>query len=321
MIDWPNDNDWTRVQIDTDEGFVRTEHLAEIAFVKKGSDRNPYLAKLTLEDGETKDLLWGDYVHVIERGANTSEVRARGMTGTIASNRLSPDSLLEVYFVDVGQGDGVLVRTPDGRHILIDSGLPRSNQLTGKNAADFVDWKFFFDYGEYEIHLDAMVASHSDYDHYGGLWDLVRVDDTEEDPELDTLAVNIDAFYHPGLSRWRKRDPDPFPHKDGLGPNDDGWFVRLLDDRADADGAIIGGASDELGGDWGNFIADLIERNPALTVHRLGVSRELLEGGGVLPVTGNRHSKTSATPGKTPTGTASACGWITIAHASCLLAT
>ena len=283
LLDWPSVNEWTQVSIGTEEGFVRTSHLVEVAFVNKGSARNTYTAKLTLENGEKRDLLWGDYVNVIARGSGECKVRARGSMGTLATSRLMSEPLLEVYFIDVGQGDGVLVRTPDGCHILIDGGLPRSNQLTGKNAADFVDWKFFFDYGDYKIDMDAMIASHSDYDHYGGLWDLVREDDTEEDPELDTLQVNIDAFYHPGLSRWEERDPNPFPHKDDLGPNDDGWFVRLLDNRADADASIVNNAAEELGGDWKNFIADIIECNPAVTVNRLGVRKELLSDGGVLP--------------------------------------
>lgn len=283
LLDWPCDGEWTSVRSGTDVGFSKTEHLVEIAYVNRGDGDNPCLAKLTLDSGETRDLLWGDYLNVVERGPNTCRVRARGSMGTLASDRLMSEALLEVYFIDVGQGDGVLVRTPDGRHMLVDGGLPRSNQMTGKNAADFVDWKFFFDYGDYRIDIDAVVASHSDYDHYGGLWDLVRQDDTEEDPELDALEVRVDTFYHPGLSRWKKGDANPFPHKDGLGPNDDGWFVRLLGDRADTDAALLGAGTEELGGDWKNFISDMVQRNPQLRVQRLGVPGELLAGGGVLP--------------------------------------
>lgn len=52
---------------------------------------------------------------------------------------LGSKALLEVYFIDVGQGDGILIKTPDGRHVMIDGGFPRRNQPIGKNAADFVD--------------------------------------------------------------------------------------------------------------------------------------------------------------------------------------
>lgn len=284
LLGWPSDNQWTKVRISNDEGFVRTEHLAEIAYVgRKSAGDNRFLATLSGDDGRKCHLLWGDHVNVIHRDAAECRVRARGVTGTIPADRLTSDPLLEVYLIDVGQGDGVLVHTPDGRHMVIDGGLPRSNQLTGKNAADFIDWKFFFDYGDYAIHIDALVASHSDYDHYGGLWDLVRLDDPEKDPELDCLKIDIAAFYHPGLSRWKERPANPFEHKDDLGPNDSGWFVRLLGDRADTEAALIEDADDELAGYWGDFIADLIDHNPAITVNRLGVRRELLAGGGILP--------------------------------------
>lgn len=284
LLDWPSGNEWTRIRFGLDEGFVRSAHLVETAYVaKKGSGDDQYLATLAMDGGGSCKLLWGDPVNVIERGPQTCKVRARGLTGTLPADRLTDRPLLEMYIIDVGQGDGVLVRTPDGRHMVIDGGLPRSNQLTGKNAADFIDWKFFFDYGDWKIDIDALVASHSDYDHYGGLWDLVRQDDPAKDPELDCLAVDIKAFYHPGLARWEERPADPFPHRNDLGPNDDGWFVRLLGDRADADTSLVDGAADELGGYWGDFIADVIARNPEVTVERLGVRRELLADGGTLP--------------------------------------
>ena len=285
LLDWPSGAEWTKVRVGNDEGFVRTEHLVEVAYVnRKNSGDDKFVATLISDAGRGCKLLWGDYVNVMERGAVDSRVRARGITGTIPTDRLTSDPLLEVYIIDVGQGDGILVRAPDGRHMVIDGGLPRSYQLTGKNAADFIDWKFFFDYGDYGIDIDALVASHSDFDHYGGLWDLVRQDEPVKDPELDCLEVDIKAFYHPGLSRWKERSGGPFEHRDDLGPNDSGWFVRLLDDRADADATIVKNAPDELGGNWRTFIADLIARNPAVTVNRLGVEKELLAGGGALPV-------------------------------------
>jgi hypothetical protein len=204
------------------------------------------------------------------------------MWGTIEAARLGSDPLLEVYFVDVGQGDGVLVRLPSGKHMVVDGGLPRANQMTGKNLADFVDWKFHDDYGHFRVAVDAMIASHSDYDHYGGLWDLVRMDAAEDD-ELGCVEVVIGEFCHPGLSRWENRPGATPPHKDSLGPNDAGWFVRLLEDRADAGASTVNGAAHELGGDWKRFIADVLQRSAQTILTRLGVDREILQGGGPLP--------------------------------------
>jgi hypothetical protein len=166
--------------------------------------------------------------------------------------------------------------------MLVDGGLPRANQMTGKNIADFVDWKFHNDYGHYRISLGAVIASHSDHNHYGGLWDLVRMDPAE-DNELDCIEVEIDEFYHPGLSRWENRPGAIPPHRDTLGPNEGGWFVRLLADRADAAASVVNGAADELGGDWKRFINDILKRNAHTTFTRLGVDREILQAGGPLP--------------------------------------
>jgi hypothetical protein len=89
-------------------------------------------------------LLWGDRVRVLQRdpSAGRSRVYARGALGWIDDSDLGGEALLELYFIDVGQGDGILVVTPEGHHLLIDGGLERSRQQTGKSAADFVDWKF-----------------------------------------------------------------------------------------------------------------------------------------------------------------------------------
>ena len=128
---------------------------------------------MKLDSGKKRELLWGDLCRNVVINGDEARVTARGAKGTIPASALGGQSLLEFYFIDVGQGDGVLVKTPDNRHILIDAGYNRAKQPTGKNAADFVDWKFVRDYGMDFIELDAMIASHNDADHYGGLWDLL----------------------------------------------------------------------------------------------------------------------------------------------------
>jgi beta-lactamase superfamily II metal-dependent hydrolase len=281
---------WTRVIANSAEGFVASEHVVEIAYVTASIGRDAFTADLAREDATTVKLLWGDLVQITKRSGQRCEVRARGMRGSIEAGRLMSEPLLELYFIDVGQGDGVLVRLPSGRHMLIDGGLPRALQMTGKNAADFVDWKFHDDYGHYAISLDAMIASHCDYDHYGGLWDLVRMDPAE-DNDLDCIDVKIAEFYHAGLARWENRPGSNPPHRDDLGPNLNGWFIRLLDDRADAASCLVNGAESELGGDWKKFIAAIVKRNAAATFTRLGARRETLQGGGLLPQIWNDDPK------------------------------
>lgn len=273
---------WTRALLDDGEGFVRSRHLVELAWIGRGEGRDPYTAELRRQDGRTVDLLWGDLVQIVRPSVSTCEVRARGVRGEVDRARLRSTPLLEVYFIDVGQGDGVLVRLPSGRHMLVDGGLARRNQMSGKNAADFVDWKFFVDYGHYRVGLDAVVSSHCDYDHYGGLWDLVRRD-AMEDPELDCIETRIGEFFHAGLSRWSEPDAADPPHRDGLGPHVDGWFVRLLGDTDDARGVADGEGSEALSGYWRSFVADVLANGPQVEVTRLGLPVETLESGGTFP--------------------------------------
>jgi beta-lactamase superfamily II metal-dependent hydrolase len=207
--------------------------------------------------GEEKkiDLLWGDRVRVIDQGTHLWKIKARGVTGFVNPIHLGTRSYLELYFIDVGQGDGVLIRTPDNRHILIDGGWPRKSQPTGKNAADFVDWKFFRDYEKNAIDLDAMICSHNDQDHYGGLWDLL--DETQHE-ELDSENVHVEAFYHAGLSWWKGtsgRTLGPFSSTT-KGP----MWTRLLEARDSLEAGLrSSGSQPKLQGEWASFLRKVVQ--------------------------------------------------------------
>jgi beta-lactamase superfamily II metal-dependent hydrolase len=206
------------------------------------------------------ELLWGDRVTTLSTSGSRTKVKARGKTGYVKNAALGDQPLLELYFIDVGQGDGILIRTPDGRHIMIDGGYKRASQPSGKNAADFVDWKFVRDYGTKTIHLDAMIASHNDVDHYGGLWDLLDLEretelDASEDGELNAEAVTVDKFYHAGVGWWI----DPTTGARWLGPpSADGKFLtQLMDNRASVVAALKDDADPKLQGEWAKFMSSV----------------------------------------------------------------
>lgn len=227
--------------------------MADIRYVKKTT--TTMFRKVTGDDVGCI-LLWGDRVRVLDDSQARLKVKARGRFGFVSKSALGKKSLLELYFIDVGQGDGVLIRIPDGaagsdgRHILIDGGWPRRGQPTGKNAVDFVDWKFNKDYERDTIDLDAVICSHNDQDHYGGLWDLF---DTSEEArkELDCDGVSAEAIYHAGLSWWKK------PGDRTLGPVaetvDGEMFTQLLGDRASVEAGLKSNASPKLQGEWASF--------------------------------------------------------------------
>ena len=76
---------------------------------------------------KTISLLWGDSVQLQETLPATGrvKVKARGINGYVNVDHIGDKALLEYYFIDVGQGDGVLIVTPDRKHILIDGGYIR----------------------------------------------------------------------------------------------------------------------------------------------------------------------------------------------------
>lgn len=81
----------------------------------------------------------------------------------IYSAKALPSSNLEVFFLDIGQGDAILIKTPTGKKILIDGG-PNSSLLTqlSKHIS-------FFD-----RHIDMVILSHPHADHFTGLIPLIE---------------------------------------------------------------------------------------------------------------------------------------------------
>lgn len=75
---------------------------------------------------------------------------------------------MRVIFFDVGQGDAALVTFPDGKNILIDAGP----QLEDFNAGDFFILPYLKRQGINR--LSAVILSHSDNDHIGGMHSILR---------------------------------------------------------------------------------------------------------------------------------------------------
>lgn len=70
-----------------------------------------------------------------------------------------PDGRLHVWFLDVGQGDAILIQAPDGRQILVDGG-PSPSTLLDQLGEVLPFW---------DRSLDLVVLTHPDADHVSGL--------------------------------------------------------------------------------------------------------------------------------------------------------
>ncbi len=80
---------------------------------------------------------------------------------TAPTPALAQDGTLQVYFLDVGQGDAVLVQAPDGRAVLYDGGPSRTGALEHLQALGIDS-------------LALVIASHPHRDHIAGLIDVIE---------------------------------------------------------------------------------------------------------------------------------------------------
>ncbi|UCC28789.1 MAG: MBL fold metallo-hydrolase [Phycisphaerales bacterium] len=137
------------------------------------------------DDGKKKrqHLLWGDWVSVleecVEHGQKWCYVHARGVDGWMRAEHLQTERLLEIVFVDIGQGDGCLIVTPQDRHMVIDAG-------EGDNMYRFLRWRYAGFKKRWKF--EAAVLSHPDSDHYRGF-----------EPLFQEPNVSFGTVYHNGI--------------------------------------------------------------------------------------------------------------------------
>lgn len=79
------------------------------------------------------------------------------------TTEIKGDATLQVQFLDVGQGDSILVIAPNGKTMLVDAGTKGA----GRNVASYIK-------GLGITKLDFVVATHPDADHIGGLVPILQ---------------------------------------------------------------------------------------------------------------------------------------------------
>lgn len=80
------------------------------------------------------------------------------------------NSNLEITAFDVGNADCFLIKTPENKYIMIDTGKLGFNG--GKSQAEIIIIKYLIDRGI--KNLDSIIVSHFDNDHCGGTVDLIK---------------------------------------------------------------------------------------------------------------------------------------------------
>ena len=149
------------------DGKKPVQHLLWGSFIgDKGEKKGSYSVK-DMHGNKVK----GEYVRAHIRGEK-EDVWVR-------EHEIQVERLLEVIFVDIGQGDGCLVVTPKDKHMLIDAG-------EGDNMYRFLRWR----YGRFrrKFTFDAGIISHPDSDHYRGFEHL-----------FDDPNIFFETIYHNGI--------------------------------------------------------------------------------------------------------------------------
>ncbi|MBT8287288.1 MAG: MBL fold metallo-hydrolase [Bacteroidia bacterium] len=134
-------------------------------------------------------LILGDYMRYLgEKNGDWIKVRSRNCTGWIKKDWITEKRLLEINFVDIGQGDGCHIVTPDDEMILIDAG--EGIGLDGKgadNMARFINWRYNLRRRlvagvegstantpkvKPPLDIDYAIITHPDLDHYFGFYTI-----------------------------------------------------------------------------------------------------------------------------------------------------
>ena len=137
------------------------------------------------KSGNPNHLIMGDYVRFLgETQGNWAKVRSRGNTGWLPIKSLTEERMLEVNFIDIGQGDGCHIVTPDDKMILVDAGEGKGFAGNGgDNFHRFINWRYNLrnrrvkgvdgvsrndETASDPVTIDYVIMSHPDLDHYYG---------------------------------------------------------------------------------------------------------------------------------------------------------
>lgn len=182
-----------------------------------------------------RTLAWGDNVTVIKTSAASLEVEltdfieqpdgsilpesTKGFIKPTASSKIKAkdvvrpadqNEVLKVNFVDVQQGDGAVIESPDGKVILVDGG---DNQMFARYLA-----------GRYRgttkanpKKIECILVTHGDADHFEGLPEILE-SETNKQPRK-RLFIDPERYYHNGIvKRPSTKDGKKLPDVELLGP-------------------------------------------------------------------------------------------------------
>jgi len=182
-----------------------------------------------------RTLAWGDQVKVVAKTATAVQVefadfveQADGsIVPKITSGFIKPaasakikladvvrpaaqNEVLKVNFVDVQQGDGSVIESPDGKVIVVDGG---DNQLFARYLAG----RFRGTSKVNPKKIDCILVTHGDADHFEGLPEILKSETNKS--ARKRLFIEPERYYHNGIvKRPGTKNGKDVPDLELLGP-------------------------------------------------------------------------------------------------------
>ncbi len=104
-----------------------------------------------------------------------------------ARDILAQDISLRIHFIDVGEGDSILIETSQGKTVLIDTG----NLITGFRVVEYLKKKNI-------QRLDYLILTHPHPDHIGGVFFVLQMIDVnkiyDNGQDISGLVKTVDMF-------------------------------------------------------------------------------------------------------------------------------
>lgn len=181
-------------------------------------------------------LSFGDAVEVLgEDDDGKTRLRVHGyfdgpFEGTVRkAPKVRDKGVLKFSMVDVQQGDGLVLETPEGKIVLIDGG---DNKLFARHvAARFHHRRSSADN---PLEVDAILITHGDADHFEGLSEFRKSETDKSLADRKRLFLHPKRVFHNGLVKA----PSRFKEEDRLGRSveQDGrlYAIDLYDDPRDS---------------------------------------------------------------------------------------
>lgn len=151
----------------------------------------------------------------------TSSSSSSESGGSSTPSEADPDGVLQVHFIDVGQGDGILIEFPDGQIMMIDAGNYYSSSTN--EVLDYLE--------EQDIDvIDYFMLTHSDADHIGAVDEIVELYDVVNFYLPETTVVNhTTATYATALNAVAEEMEDGVTYSyysmEGMVIEGEGWVI------------------------------------------------------------------------------------------------